>query len=361
MPRFPKIRRVGPVVWTLCAAAIPVALAPGPASAKPTGSTDPAPWVDWPTFGPSDDGLVLRGHTNELPDFVGPIDGTARLVVFTEGNHFPVLLPMVYDEFAEWVAERPGLEPIDASDILVVTLPQVMVVEALTSGGIRVGNATLRATPRGGVFPHVVMGGAGPMGRLAEAGIVSDTAKRFAKHRGMGMLLKRGASDGIDGLDDLVAADTPIVFATPGEAGARRQYRQTLETLVGVEGTDGLFAREVGDFPGRLKIQHRDVPYALLTGQAEAGLIFGHLAAFYADAFPERLRYVAVDEAEPFGQSILAATTPARGEGDDLAEAFVEFVLERGREAYPAGGFAGAEDFDHGETVVLRASSPRPR
>ncbi|MEM1209554.1 MAG: substrate-binding domain-containing protein [Planctomycetota bacterium] len=319
---------------------------------------EPTPWVDWPAFGPEVDGLELRGHTNELPDFVGPIDGTARLVVFTEGNHFPVLLPMVYDEFAQWVAQRSRLEPIDPGDVLVVTLPQVMVVRALTSGSIRVGNATLRVTPQGGVFPHVVMGGAGPMGRLAEAGIVSDTATPFAKHRGMGMLLRRGATDEFDGLDDLVAADTPIVFATPGEAGARRQYRQTLQALVGAEATDRLFAREVGDFPGRLKIQHRDVPYALLTGQAEAGLIFGHLAAFYADAFPDRLRYVAIDEAAPFGQPILAALTPARGEDDALAEAFVEFVLERGREAYPAGGFAEAESFDHGVVVLTGSATP---
>ncbi|MEM6730342.1 MAG: hypothetical protein AAF658_02230, partial [Myxococcota bacterium] len=62
--------------------------------------------VEWPRFGPASDSLELRGHVNALPDFVGPIDGSAKLTIFTEGNHFPVLLPLVFDEFPEWCDSR---------------------------------------------------------------------------------------------------------------------------------------------------------------------------------------------------------------------------------------------------------------
>ncbi len=51
--------------------------------------------VSWPAFGPDEGLLRLDGFTDTLPDFVGPIDGSAELTIFTEGNHYPVLLPLV--------------------------------------------------------------------------------------------------------------------------------------------------------------------------------------------------------------------------------------------------------------------------
>src|SRR5690242_13238470 len=51
--------------------------------------------VVWPAFGPVRNLLKLDGLTDTLPDFIGPIDGSAELTIFTEGNHYPVLLPLV--------------------------------------------------------------------------------------------------------------------------------------------------------------------------------------------------------------------------------------------------------------------------
>ena len=56
--------------------------------------------IEWPRFGPERDVPELSGHTNAVPDLVGPVDGSARLTIFTEGNHFPALLPVVLDEFS---------------------------------------------------------------------------------------------------------------------------------------------------------------------------------------------------------------------------------------------------------------------
>jgi hypothetical protein len=58
--------------------------------------------IRWPTFGPAQGLLRLDGFTDTLPDFVGPIDGSAELTIFTEGNHYPVLLPLVLDRFPTW-------------------------------------------------------------------------------------------------------------------------------------------------------------------------------------------------------------------------------------------------------------------
>ncbi len=296
-------------------------LAAPPSSSPATQPGDPSHHVAWPLFGPAANqqdatGLQLQGHANQLPDFVGPIDGSARLTVFTEGNHFPVLLALVFEDFTRWSQAHNDGCHITPDEILVVTLPQVMVVQALIGQRVTLHNAVLPLHPAAGrVYPDWVMGGLKPLSRLAQADVVAPNATAFAMHRGLGMLLSTKRAPDVDTLQALAASDARIVIATPHEAGARMQYRRTLRELVGEPSTDALFARELSTFPGRLRIQHRDVPYALLTGQADAGLIFGHLACFHM------------------------------------------FLLERAKTAYPAAGFANMDTFDFGRTTPLKVAA----
>ena len=50
-----------------------------------------------------------------------------------------------------------------------------------------------------------------------------------------------------------------MVVAIENEPGARRQYIDALNALVGEETARSILARETVAFPGRLGIQHRDV------------------------------------------------------------------------------------------------------
>src|SRR5262245_24324676 len=86
--------------------------------------------VAWPAFGPARGLLKLDGLTDTLPDFVGPLDGSAALTIFTEGNHYPVLLPLALEAFPAW-CRTTGACQADAGNILVVTLPQPMIVDIL--------------------------------------------------------------------------------------------------------------------------------------------------------------------------------------------------------------------------------------
>ena len=308
-------------------------------------------WVNWPEYGEPGDGLDLDGHTNNLPDFVGPIDGSAKLTIFTEGNHFPILLPLVLEQFPAWCKANCDID-IKTNEILIVTLPQVMVVNALSSEQIALGNAILPIR-REGVFPDIIMGGDRPLGRLATMEIIEPNAIPFAKHRGMGLLLRKEYADQVITLDDLKYQSLRVVVATPNEAGARRQYRQTLDVLMGQSAADQIFAQEVPTFPGRLMIQHRDIPYALLTDQADVGLIFGHLADFYAKSFPEQLAYVPVEEAAEFGQTINIAQVSEQK--NPIAQCFQRFLLAQARTYYPARGFASVDTFTYGQPIMLKA------
>jgi hypothetical protein len=313
--------------------------------------TDPcdAQSVAWPAFGPERVAPHLDGLTDTLPDFIGPIDGSAELTIFSEGNHYPVLLPLVLDAFPAWCT-RTGACRIDPARILVVTLPQAMIVDTLLRGGIRLGNAFVPVGRGHGVFPDIVMAGRQPLSALASAGIVEDRAVAFARHRGLGLLLRRDLSD-VDDVETFQRRAERIVLASENEPGALNQYRATLNALIGVDPTADLMSREIRTFPGRLGIQHRDVPYAVLNGLADGGIIFSHLAAFYARTYPDRLRFVSVPAAEGFGQELALAKTKDRG--GSLIDAFERFLLDAARGAYPAGGFADPATFKYGAELDL--------
>jgi len=336
---------------SILAAIFLAGLATGGVSAQP---------VSWPVYGEDAERLRVDGGagrgdglTNSLPDFVGPVDGSARLTIFTEGNHYPVLLPLVLDAFPAWCAQTDRCD-ITKGDILVVTLPQVMIVTGLERDGFRLGNAQLPVRPDGSVFPDIVMLGAPAMKRLAERSILAEPPRIFAKHKGLGLLLRMDRAGDISNLEDFAASENRLVIATPNEAGARRQYLATLEQLIGKQAAARLMAREVEDFRGRLGIQHRDVPYALLNDLADGGIIFGHLARFYAARWPDDLIFIDVPEAAAFGEEItVASTMRERGEGA-LAEAFVDFLFLEAPEAYEAGGFAEVDTFKFGEILSHR-------
>src|ERR1700730_5875636 len=78
--------------------------------------------------------------------------------------------------------------------------------------------------------------------------------------------------------------------------------------------TADLFARETVTFEGRLGFQHRDVLEALAKNHANVGIIFSHLAQYYAPMFPTLVDTVNVPGAERFSSTIAvtAASAPLR-------------------------------------------------
>ena len=315
--------------------------------------------LDWPVYGPElghlriDNGIDRGdGLTNSLPDIIGPIDGSAKLTIFTEGNHYPVLLPLALEAFPEYCAST-GRCDVTPRDITVVTLPQVMIVAGLQSGGFRFGNAQLPVGQNTPVFPDLVMLGQRPMERLNEQDLLAENPRVFARHRGMGLLIDREVGQDITDFASFISSDLPFVIATTREAGARNQYLATMNALLGEEQATSVIEREVPDFPGRMAIQHRDIPYAVMNDIAPIGLIFGHLADFYADHWPEHLAFVEIPEAMPFGTEIAVAKTNRLNRDPAAADAFLEFLFEEAPSAYLTGGFTAAEEFDFGRELDL--------
>lgn len=296
---------------------------------------------------------ALDGHTDTVPDIAGRLGVPIDLAIFTEGNHFPALLGgEIIGPFRVWAQTQPRYAALPLENIVVVTLPAPTIVQVLLGHGIAFGNMTLEVSRASGLYPDIVMGGAAPLTQLRRAGIVDDQARIFARNRGLSLLVASGNPLAIDKLVDLKRAGMRVVMASENEPGARSQYISALSALLGERATRALLAHELTMFPGRLGIQHRDVLYAIATGKADVGIIFHHLARYFAETYPQHCGMVTVPGADRFSSTI--ALAPA---SDPLrvlaAQAFSEFFLGVAREVYPRYGFAPMAETEYDAVIHL--------
>jgi hypothetical protein len=308
-------------------------------------------WQVRPPSGP--DMPALSGHTDTILDIVGRLGSRIDLAIFTEGNHFPALLGGgVIDVFRTWARSRPNDAALPLDNIVVVTLPQPMIVAMLSGHGISFGNLTLDVDRTGGFYPDIVMAGAAPLKTLHRMSILETEARLFARNRGPALVIAAGNPRGLNRLDDITREDIRIVMASESEPGARNQYVSSLQELLGKQRTQAVLARETVTFPGRLGIQHRDIPQAIAAGHADVGIIFHHLAQYYAAAYPQICGMIAVPGAARYSSTIALARVvdPLRA---PAAEAFSRFFFEIARDLYPRHGFAMMSADEFGERVEL--------
>jgi ABC-type Fe3+ transport system substrate-binding protein len=222
----------------------------------------------------------------------------------------------------------------------------------LLGGGLSLGNLTIEASRASGFFPDIVMGGAEPLTQLRKASLVGAEARVFARNRGLSLLVTAGNPNHIQNLEDLARRAIRVVMASESEPGARHQYISALEALIGQEATKSILSRETTTFPGRLGIQHRDVLQAIAGREADVGIIFHHLARYFAATYPALCALVTVPGAEKFSSTIAMAEIidPLRA---PAAKAFSEFFLGVAREVYPRYGFATMTEAEYGATIRL--------
>jgi hypothetical protein len=310
--------------------------------------------VVWKVMPPAAAGVpALNGYTDTVPDILGRLGSAIGLAIFTKGNHFPALLSgEVIEPFRAWALRQPDYAALALDNVVVVTLPQPIIVDMLLGHGISLGNLILEVSRASGFYPDIVMGGAAPLTRLRKAAIVEAEARVFARNRGLSLMVAAGNPHAIERPEDLTRLGIRVVMASENEAGARSQYLAALDALVGPEGTKSILARETVSFPGRLGIQHRDVPQAIAQHYADVGIILHHLARHYAVAYPGLFALVTAPEAERFSSTIAMAfaVDPLRA---PAAKAFSEFFFGVAREVYPRHGFATISEAEFGARIRL--------
>ena len=140
----------------------------------------PGPLV-WPVITKLQPGIrSFAGHTDTVLDIVGRIGTPPSLVIFTEGNHFMVLLSDdIIGAFPSWAKSQPHYAHLNLDNVVVVTMPQPIVVQMVRTGAVTLGNLTLDVSPTSGLYPDIVMGGLAPLRELRRLGVVEPQARYF--------------------------------------------------------------------------------------------------------------------------------------------------------------------------------------
>jgi hypothetical protein len=193
-----------------------------------------------------------------------------------------------------------------------VTLPQPILVQMITNGGVALGNLTLDVSRSSGFYPDVVMGYPEPLRQLRQRNVIEPRARFFCKNRGVALLVRKGNPLGIHGLADVARKGTRI--ALPDSGDVRVMCRSAADNLLGKPTADAVFAAEVPSFAGRLGIMHRDLPEMIARNYADVAFTWHHLVSYWARIFPNQFEFVAVPGAEPFFTQIALArvTDPLR-------------------------------------------------
>jgi hypothetical protein len=292
-------------------------------------------------------------HANTVPDIVGRFGTPASLVIFTEGNHLMVLHSEdILGAFPAWAKSQPPYADLNLDNVIIVTVPQPIVVQTIRTGAIALGNLTLDFSRASGYYPDVVMGGRAPLQALRQVGVIEPQVRTFSKNRGRALVVRKGNPLGINGLEDVARTGARLAQADMVEAAGRAGNIAAVEALVGKTVADGVFAKELKHFPGRLGITHRDVPEALARGYADVGLTQYHLVSYWARTFPNHFELVPITGSERFPVRIGFARIidPPRPRA---LKAFDEFFFSRAKDIYPRYDFARMSDEEYGAPMAL--------
>lgn len=258
--------------------------------------------------------------SNTLFDFHGEIND-CDLVLSTEGNYHMALhdlWPLVMAQFKE--------QPLH--NAFYTTSPP-LVIDQIKHHMVAFGN--LYAT----CLPSVAVANKKLMDKLLAQGMNDGEPIPLYKDRGIVILVKKGNPKKIQSVWDLGREDVHFVTPNPTlEPGAYNSYANsvyniasqdkhppkgwTAEKLINVMYNNAGHTKH--KWLAGARIHHRDVPWSVAYGEADAGVILYHLGKYTRDTFPATLEIVSlggtVDDPQPLPGTTIATRYVIRLKGD---------------------------------------------
>ncbi len=289
----------------------------------------------------------FQTQSNYVLDFHGdPVQ--AKLVVFSDGNHHMALLDAL-NAFC--------LDHADVGDVFYATTPPYPIVKVLQEGGIRIGNLILS------LRPHVFISPPRILDRLQAEGFL-PSHQLLACNQGSVLLIGRRNPKHIRSFADLMRKDVRLFISNPEtEKVSYEGYRQTLEGVARRLGLDGAAfnAAVFGETAvwGQ-RIHHREAPEALAAGQADAAIVYFHLALRYTRIFPGLFDFIPLggtkEHPQPYPENRIAAIHLGLIDGGGpwglcfaqfmqsrtVADLYAAHGLRHALDLIPAGAYAGA-------------------
>ena len=275
-------------------------------SIKGKPAIDSPELLEWPY-----DGGVVTPNLNDptsntVHDFHAGFS-SCELVLSSEGNYHPALRD-IWPIFLAKFGERP-LQNWMYTTSPPVALPQI------EHSIVQVGNLYLRCRPQ------VVVASRKVITQLEEQRQTEGQAYALYKDQGSVILVKEGNPKSIRSVWDLGRKDVQYVSPNPAlEPGAFGNYLATIRNIAendvnpptGMTATtliDLIFNESSGNPSKWLagpRIHHRDMPWSIAYGRADAGVILYHLGLYVTQSFSDKFNIV------PLGGTV-ASPQPLKG------------------------------------------------
>lgn len=224
--------------------------------------------------------------SNTLYDLHGKVD-SCDLVLSTEGNYHMAL----HDVWPLVLAKFPD-NPLH--NALYTTSPPV-VVPQMQKGLVQFDNLEVDCRP------SVAVGNKNVMDKLKAAGLNDGDARALYEDRGEVILVKKGNPKKINRVWDLGKKCVHLVTPNPDlEPGAYQNYRNAIYNIAKADPNpptgwtaekliNMIFNGASGDpqkWLAGARIHHRDEPWSVAYGRADAAVILYHLGRFTKESFP---------------------------------------------------------------------------
>jgi len=226
------------------------------------------------------------------------------IALSTAGNYHMALRDLWYDIYL------PALGDLNVKNWMYTTSPPIS-PEQIVNKHVGIGNFRSQCVPQVAVGPNGLMNrlrGINPVGLDLTDG--SDPVP-IVRNRGNVILVKKGNPKNIHTIWDLGRDNVRVVTSNPDtEPGSFGNYSSSIFNIAyyNPQGApagatpEKLFNRifnnhlRVSPVPGKWlagsRIHHREVPWSIAFGHADAGLLFYHLARHAVQTFPHRFEIV---------------------------------------------------------------------
>jgi len=249
--------------------------------------------LDWPADGENQEPSLSEPTANLINDLHAEIN-QCDMVLTTAGNYHMALKEIWNMYLKRFSAEDPLL------NWYYTTSPPIA-KQQIKNSLVQIGNVSLRCRPQ------IAVGPKGLIGSLVDAGFTIGDAVPISRTRGNVLLLKKGNPKKIRTIWDLGRNYIRVVTPNPSvEPGSFTLYANS---VYGIAKNDrnppvGMTAESLfnaifnggGNDPQKWlsgkRIHHREIPWSITYGKADAAVIFYHLALHAVTTFPDLFEIV---------------------------------------------------------------------
>lgn len=287
----------------------------------------PPTLLDWPDDFPGVTPYLTEPTSNRLADLHGQI-GSCDIVLSTAGNYHMALREMWQVYLSKYAKD------LDIRTWYYSTSPPIS-PKQVTNKVLQFGNLNLNCVPQVAVGPKKLIA------KLQKLGVSEGEPVKIFKNQGNVILVKKGNPKHIKSVWDLGRPDVTLVTPNPKmEPGSFGNFSGSIYNVAKNDPNppSGMSAEKLFDsifnsdqtgcgdngrqcsWVSGKRIMHREQPWAVHSGNADAGFIFYHLALYFTRTFPDKFEIVPVggtaDAPKPAKGNKIGVLSAVRIKGD---------------------------------------------